>query len=463
MGGRSGTTTGGQTRPLQRCVSRLPAFSVLTGWAFAAVTGFAQDVPLPVAAPESLGSDRVEEALLIPELVPEDDWETVTPVDEPVALVMGSNGGPRGRWRIEPHLQVKGVYDDNIFIRAVDPIADYVISFAPGVAFGFWNSVEARERFLDYRRGLSVADRSEGSFVAFDYTAILLGFSQTPSLNTVNHDGRFDARWERGKFIVGANVQFAKTLQPDNDPGRLVILNSLSAALTARYQFSPRTTFGLGLYNVRNKPQGIVATDAYASTVEWRGETSVDYALTGRVSVGVGLAGGVLQVEPGFNQTFERILARASYYHSQKLEAELRAGVEFRQSVQPGDRTYPVFDFRARWTPVAGTRIGLNAFSNVNKSIFAPQLDFTLTGAALTFEHIMAGGFLFSLTGGYQVADYVGEVRTDHYVYFSPGISYPLGTWGTVGVNYEYQRNNSTRDQSRFVDNRVAVEMTLRY
>jgi hypothetical protein len=376
---------------------------------------------------------------------------------------MGGNPGRKGRWRIEPHLQVKGIYDDNIFIRAVDPIADYIVSFAPGVAIGFWNSNEEREQFLDYRRGLSVADRSEGSFVAFDYTAILLGFSQNSALDTVNHDGRFDARWERGKFSVGANVEFVKSLTPDADPGRLVILKSLSAALTARYQFGPRTSAGLGFYNVRNNPEGVVVTDAYASTVQWRGEGFLDYNATSRVQVGLGLAGGVLEVDPGFNQTFERVLLRASYFHSQKLDAEFRGGVEFRQSVQPGDRTYPVFDFRARWTPVSGTRVGLNAFRNVNKSIFAPQLDFTLTGVSLTLERLMHAGLILSLNGGYQVANYIGEERTDHYVFVGPGLSYPLGKWGSIGVTYEYQRNNSTRDTSRFVDNRVAVEMTVRY
>jgi hypothetical protein len=61
------------------------------------------------------------------------------------------------------------------------------------------------------------------------------------------------------------------------------------------------------------------------------------------------------------------------------------------------------------------------------------------------------------------VANYIGDERTDHYVFVGPGLSYPLGTWGNVGVTYEYQRNNSTRDASRFVDNRVALEMAMRY
>jgi len=436
---------------------------ILTGWTLAAFTGVAQEIPLPDGDAARADIESLGESLFLSEPVRGSDNGVAEPVDDPVSLVMGGTAARRSRWRIEPHLQVKGAYDDNIFILPENPIGDYVLNFAPGIALGFWNSNEARERFLDYRRGIAVADRSEGNFVAVDYTAILLGFARAPELNTVNHDARFDARWERGKVELGASVHFAKTLQADADPGRLVILKSLSAAITSRYQLGPKTALGFGFYNQVNDPQGVERTDEYVRTVEWRGEGFADYAATPRVRFGFGAAWGILEVDSGSNQTFERILARAAYFHSEKLDVEFRGGAEFRQSASLGDQAYPIFDFRSRWTPAAGTRIGVNAFRDVNKSIDSPETDYLITGVAVTYERVILGGLLFSLSGGYQIADYVGEKRTDHSFVVNPGLAYPLGTWGSIGVNYEYQRNNSTRRQSRFVVNRVGVEMTMKY
>ena len=420
---------------------------------------FAQDAPtrVPGRSPGVTDGEDLGSSLFVSEAVRGSDVNVTGTAREPIAPGDAGNAKRNGLWRVEPHLGAKGTYNDNLFIQRNGKVADYEFSLSPGLALGFWKSNEARERFLHYRRGVTVADRSEGSFAAFDYTAILLGFARTSSLNTVNHDARFDARWERGKFTVGGNIRYESKLEANADPGRLVTRKTLSASIISHYQLTKRTGLELGMYHETNRPEGFVRT------AEWSGAGFADFAVTPRVRFGFGMTGGLLEVQPGFDQVFERVLARASYSLSEKLEAEFRGGVEFRQSVQPGDRTYPVFDFRTRWIPAAGTRVGFNAFRNVNKSIFEPEKDFTLTGIDLTFERAILGRLLLSIEGGYRRANYIGEARTDDYFFIRPGLSYALGTWGSIGAGYEYRENNSNREQSSFENNLVTLDMTVKY
>src|SRR6266446_6106743 len=128
------------------------AILFLLGWTIFLRTNFAQEAPLPSPGGTSDGIENLGESLLLSEPLKSDETDLAASVDEPVSLVTGDNARSRSRWRIEPHVQVKRTYDDNIFILPKKPVGDYVVTFAPGLALGFWNSNEARERFLAYRR-----------------------------------------------------------------------------------------------------------------------------------------------------------------------------------------------------------------------------------------------------------------------------------------------------------------------
>lgn len=383
--------------------------------------------------------------------------DVAEPAGEAMSLVGGGQARTGARWRVEPRLHVDGTYNDNIFIQPTNEVADYILTLSPGIALGYWEDYEGRNRYFDRWNAGDIARGTRGSFLILDYTAGVLWYERTKAQNTVNQNGQFDARWQRARLTLGASVRAGVNQETNTDVGNLIEIRKLVAALTSTYELTSKTEVGFSVHNTRTDPQG------YQRTNEWRGEGFLDYSVTPLVRVGFGLAGGKLLVDPGYDQTFEQLLARAAYSLSRKLDFQFSGGVEFRQSVEPGDRTNPVFDLRARWTPVAGTRIGLISYRRVSKSLFNAQSDVAQTGVALTFERAMRAGFEFSLECGYQTADYIGQDRTDHYFFVRPGISYGFAAWGSAGVRYEYQRNNSNRSQSEFDNNLVTVEIGFRY
>src|SRR6184192_3921603 len=226
-------------------------------------------------------------------------------VGEPVELPPTTEPVGGARWRISPHIQAKVTYDDNIFIQPSHERGDFIFTLAPGITFGYWELEEQRRDYLDEKRDAgSLIERARGNFLIADYTAFLLGYARTSSENTVDHDGRVAFRWELAKLTLGATLDAGSKTEADPDVGERVRVRTLAINITSRYQVSDKTLLGLALSNTINDPDGFI------QTTEWRAEGFAQYAITPLLQLGLGLAGGRLQVEEGSDQVFEQILAR---------------------------------------------------------------------------------------------------------------------------------------------------------
>ena len=435
------------------------AFPLALGWAAIPGSVMAQEAPLPERQHNVQQGENLGDSLFISEAVGKERSDVAEGVGEPVSLKEGGVYGRKGRWRFEPRLIAKGTYDDNIFIRPDHKVADYIATLSPGLAFGFWDSAEARERDLDRLHAATAAvERSRGNFLIFDYTAILMGFSRTTSQNVLDHDARFDTQWKTGKLTLSANVQFESKSETNNDVGGRLKRKTLSAGLTASYRFNEKLTLELGLRHATNRPEG------FARTMEWRGDVSLDYSFTSQARFGFGFSGGLLQVDRGEDQVFQQVLARAGYSLSEKLDVDFRGGVEFRQSDgRAGNRTSPIFDLRASWTPSPGTRLRVATYRRVGAAIEQPEEFIATSGASITFLRALHGSLYLSVEGGYEVADYLGAAREDKYFFVRPGLLYNFATWGTAGVTYEHRLNRSSQARSSYDNNQVSVEIGIKY
>jgi hypothetical protein len=395
-----------------------------------------------------------------PSTSPESAAEEVSEPVEPLPTVEAGGGA---RWHIAPHIQAKVTYDDNIFIQPDHERADFIFTLAPGLTFGYWELDEQRQDYLDEKRdAYFLTGRARGNFLIVDYTAFFLGFARTSSENTVDHDGRVAFRWELAKLTLGATLDAGSNTEADPDVGERVRVRSLAINITSRYQVSDKTLLGLALYNTINDPDGFI------QTTEWRAEGFAQYAVTPLIQLGLGIAGGRLDVAEGSDQAFEQVLARGEYSLSDKLLAQLSGGVEFRQfDASASGRTNPVFALGIDWRPAAATEITLQAFRRVTASALNVDENFTLTGFETTFRRELHVGLQFSVTGGYHVASYTfisgAQPRTDDYVFVRPGLLYRFTDRLQAGLTYQYRRNESNFNRFSFSDNQVTAEIMLRY
>lgn len=381
---------------------------------------------------------------------------------EPVELLETREAGRGGRWRITPHLLALATYDDNIFIQTNNRVHDYIFTLAPGIAFGFWDADDERERFLERQGFGTVLEKSRGNMLVVDYTAILQKFVRTDSEDSLDHNALLEARWRGEKLTLGASAHLESKTETNTDIGGRIRRKASAAAVTSRYEVTEKTTLGLEIHNVVNDPEGFIRT------IETLGEGSIDYAATPMTRLGVGVAVGTTQPDVGADQVFQRVLARAEYSLTDKVEASFRGGAEFRQFDGAGqDRVNPVFALRVGWRPAADTEFALDGFRRVETSAAEREEDYTVTGFGVSFRRELRPGLHLSLQGGYQISRYTTASsdgsRTDHYFSIRPGLFYSITPWAGAGVSYEHRRNDSDRPGSTFKNNQTTFQLGLRY
>lgn len=371
---------------------------------------------------------------------------------------------PSGRWKASPHLEASITYDDNIFIQRRDRVGDFIFSISPGIAFGIWDAERRRtDGFLDSSDPTVSIDKGRGSFFAADYTAILLGFANTSSQNAFDQDARFDARWQAERWSLGGGVRYESKSETNTDIGTRIRRETISAEVVASYRVSDKTAIDASASFRSNKPEDYVRTTGY------KVESFVSYEATPLVRIGLGGALGGVAVDGGADDVFERILARAAYKFSEKLDVEVRGGVEFRQSDgQAGDRTNPIFSFVANYEPAAGTRISVEASRSVETSEFHPEESYERTGITASFRRAVRAGIHLRLDAGYQESDYSGLAdesghRRDRYFFVRPGLLYNFADWGNAGLTYEFRNNDSNRESSIFYNNQVIFQVNIVY
>ncbi len=437
---------------------------VLAALAWVSVANLrAQEVPVVEPLPQEVGPASMiggENALLDMNAAEE---AAIDAAEMPEAVLDAPNPGPPApKWKVMPHFDLGVMWDDNIFIQADNEIEDFLFTFSPGLTVGYLDEESRLERFLEREVRASRAVQYDGNFFLLDYTPSFVVFLDNDSENSFDQDARFEARWQLQKLSLAAQAAFVSKNETNTELGRRLRHTGINAGLSARYQFTERTSAEIG---------GYFQDDDYeeaSGNTEYRAEAFLNYELTPLIDFGVGAAFGLVEVENGPSQTFERLLARGSYELTGKVTVLAQAGVEFRQYDDGGDdQTNPVFEFDIIYEPAELTRIGVGAYRRVIPSISEPAESVEATGVAVTFGRTLRTGLRLAAEAGYEQSEYsdtgVGSARTDDYFYGRIGLTYNFATWGSAGIGYEYRNNDSSRSASGFTNNRVTFDVSLTF
>lgn len=460
--GRLSASAGAQRPILKSRIGAGPWVLATLAWVSAASLS-AQELPVVEPLPQEIGPASMvgEENALIDMSASESAGLDAAEMLEAV-LDAPDPGPPAPRWKVMPHFDLGVMWDDNIFIQADNEIDDLLFTFSPGLTVGYLDEESRLERFLEREVRASRAVQYDGNFFLLDYTPSFVVFLENDSENSFDQDARFEARWQLQKLSLAAQAAFVSKNETNNELGTRLRRTSISAGLSARYQFSERTSAEIG---------GYFQDEDYeesSGNTEYRAEAYLNYELTPLIDIGVGAAFGIVDVENAGRQTFERLLARGSYELTGKVTVNVQAGVEFRQYDEDGgEQTNPVFEFDIVYDPAELTRIGVSAYRRVIPSISEPADSVDATGVALTFARTLRTGLRLVSEIGYEHSEYgdngTGEARSDDYFYGRVGLIYNFATWGSAGVGYEYRNNDSSRSASGYTNNRITLDVSLTF
>jgi hypothetical protein len=388
------------------------------------------------------------------------DARNLTLGGQSIASSEVQSGEPR-RFHFKLQLNIRGVYDDNIFISHDNRVSDYYFAIEPMITVGF-GDIEGRN----------------GNFLRLDYMPSVILFVDHDDQDAVEHLVLLEGQYRFSRLTLNLSQEVAildgtninSTLDTTGLLANLDVsgrtrLNLFVTRLRANYDLTGKLfltgEFDASIYDYPNNISSqIVSWGAY-----------INYNVTGKLTIGAGGTFGLDFVEdPNVDQTFEQANVRISYQATGKLGLSASAGVEFRQfDNHRSDYISPVFELGAIYRPFDGTTVTLTGGRRILNSGFFANQDFATTYVVGRVQQRLLRRVYLGLAVGYENSDYiatrtgVNATREDDYYFVEPSVDVLITRWLSVGAYYLHRQDCSNIDFFSFYDNQVGVRATFRF
>jgi len=388
------------------------------------------------------------------------DSRNLTLGGETVSSSEIASGQPR-RFHYSLRLNIRGVYDDNIFLSHTNRVSDYYFAIEPMLTVGFGDIEGRGENYLrlDYMPSVILfVDHSDQNAVEhlillegqYRFSRLTLNLSQEVAiLDGANLNSTLDTTGLLANLDVSGRTRlnlFITLLRANYDlTGKLFLIGEFDASIYDYRDFISSQIVSWGLY--------------------------VNYNVTPKLTVGVGGTFGLDFVEdPNVDQTFEQANFRINYQATGKLGLSASAGVEVRQfDNHRSDHVSPVFELGALYRPFDGTTITLTAGRRILNSGFFADQDFATTYVVGRFQQRLLRRVYLGVAVGYENSDYsattsgVSATREDDYYFVEPSVDVLITRFLSVGAYYLHREDCSNLNFFSFYDNQVGVRATFRF
>ena len=343
------------------------------------------------------------------------------------------------------------VYDDNIYINPTNKQSDVIWTVAPSITLGAG----------DYRE-------QQANLLSLRYTPSFIFFTEQDRNNAIDHDALVSGQWRPDPWKFGLQQSYQNYSGALVDVGNRVDRQVYNTSLEAVYELTPKTSFELdGRQSINDFKTPL------RSYNEWQVAGWMDYEVMPLLKTGLGITGGFVDVNPGANQTYQQILARATYSLTELLDVRGSAGGELREfDGGQRNRANPVFTLGASYHPQENTTLKLDAYRRSQASALQVKnqdQNYTTTGFSGGVRQVLFENYALNLTGGYEKSDYTSNVggqsadRHDNYFFAQFAADANLLDKLTVGVFYQYRKNDSSDPTHGFENHQVGLNISYRF
>ena len=382
-----------------------------------------------------------------------------THLDEEVSAV------PK-RFQYGIRLTFRGVYDDNIFLRQTDRVADFYFAIEPGITLGYGDIV-GRER----------------NYLRFDYAPSIFLYADHSDANAIQHVLRLEGYYGFGRLslTLSQDVQLLESANPasltstsTSNPGPAVNLdaggdaqvNIYTTHAVLAYDLTGKTFLSGGLHFVASDYASLISSQTIS------GDLFINYNYSPKLVIGVGGTAGYNWVDsPNPDQTFEQVNVRMTYQATGKISMNGSVGVEFRQfddsSNSSGTYVSPVYEIGATYQPFDGTSLSLRGSRRTLNSAVLQAQDYASTNITFGARQRLLRRIYLGLVLGYENSSYfstaagVDASREDNYFIVQPAVDVTITNFWTVGAYYLHRENNSSTETFSFDDNQIGLRTSL--
>jgi hypothetical protein len=349
-------------------------------------------------------------------------------------------------WKFNLHASAGAYYDSNIFIAPTNKQSDYVTTVAVG-------------------GGLTLGDYTArlNNYLITDYTGTGEFFARHSNQNAFEQNASIEGQLVFAHLTLHGDFEYVDSADGNIDIGARVRSETYTGLGSARYDFSDKT-FLLATAQVT-----ISHIDQYVGSNDERGGLSFNFLPDPSVTLGLGVTGGVLNVDDSGSQTYEQLLASVQLAATSKFTLQASAGVEDRQTPTNKGLVTPVFNLSGDYKPFEELDLTLTGYRRVVNSANYIGSDYIATGVTATAQYRLSARFDILLGAGYTNNDYRdvaagnGISRDDNYFFVRPSIRYTASSYCNVELYYFYRDNRSTVGSSSFDETQAGIAVTFTY
>ena len=367
-----------------------------------------------------------------------------------VTLADAARADLRSGKRIVISLDSGVMYDDNIYLRGVDPVADTLWRVGGEVRLNSGDVV-----------------RQEDSHLAVMYRLEAYFFHENTGENTVDHEATLSWRRKFAKLAVDAAGKYQRTSGSTVDLGDRVPRDVVVARAGLVHEATAKVRVG----TVVRWDSTTYREGAYSDYREWAHDGYADYQVTEKFQLGLGGTYGRLEVDDGSEpQDFQRAMMRVRYAATGKLDVAGRVGSEFRQT-EVGDTATPVFGLEATHDLTGKTSVRLLGVREVAASGSLEGQNYVRTGVSGGVTHRLSERLSVGLDGGWEQYEYEAASkaalgladRTDNGVFVRPGFTYVLGDRWKAEAWYQWRSSDSTDPTQEYDVNQAGINLRCEF
>ena len=354
------------------------------------------------------------------------------------------------RWWIfdvSPRLAAQTIYDDNITIRSDTKEGDAIFTASPGLTAVAGDQLSERPRLL-----------------TLSYSPTFIKFLENSQYDSIDHSGSIRGIWPFSKLTLGFSQTYDQSSGGVVDIGNRVDRKSYNTGLTSSYELSEKTSFEI---NARQAIQDY--PEPYIGTKEWSNDDWINYLVAAKVVLGIGFTFGYIDVDRNPGQQYERLLVRAVYKLTYKVDVTASVGGELRQYEDGPSRAGAIFSLGASYWPRDGTTINLEAHrDNRNSALFAGQ-NYISTGFSLSVRQRFMDRFFVAVGGSYENAAYesaingVAATRSEDYYLANASADIAITARWLAGLFFRHRENISSIGGLSFNNNQIGIQTSYQF
>lgn len=299
-----------------------------------------------------------------------------------------------------------------------------------------------------------------GTHWTLTYSPVSTVYSSSQFHNAIGNSLTLSGTTSYNDWILGVSQSYSSSSAPLVETGTQTDQTSYLTAVNGSYQLSEAMSLALAVN------QSFTSADKFNSSREWSTLDWLNYSILPGWSVGVGAGFGYVDVETGFDSTYQQLQGQTSFRATRKITLHANAGVEYRQLLNSGAGSLvnPLFGLSLSYRPFETTTLTIGANRGVGTSFFVNQLSETTSLQASLSQRLLKRlnlnvGYSYTTTRYVSSTKSLSITRRDEGSSYSVGLSCPIRTRTSVSVFYSLSENSSSDSAFQFTSSQVGLQI----